>query len=253
MCVWRGDSPKCRPRTPFVSAGRHLSAPLAATTSRALNRDAASALTHGWMRRARLGWHRVDVPRIEATVDVDAPIAVAFALSQTYGELRYRWDPFVREQHLLDGATRAAKGVRASTTSRHRLRMVSEYVSFRPPTQVGMRMVNGPWFFAQMSGGWSFSPLAPDRTRATWRYSFTCRPKLIRPIADPIGRWVLGRDIRRRIEAFAAACSDPQSSERCRRPDRSSRRAVRRHMTSPSTISLVGSSPAWLATPADAP
>ena len=33
------------------------------------------------------------------TVPLDP--ARAFALSQTYGELRYRWDPFVREQRLV--------------------------------------------------------------------------------------------------------------------------------------------------------
>lgn len=130
-------------------------------------------------------------------------------MSQTYGALRYRWDPFVREQHLLDGATTVGRGVRTSTTSRHRLRMVSEYVSYRPPTQVGMKMVSGPWFFEQMSGGWSFAPLDDGRTRATWRYTFSCRPRWIRPLAHPFGRWLLGRDIDRRINAFAAACADP--------------------------------------------
>ena len=47
------------------------------------------------------------------------PGAEAFALSQTYGEIRYRWDPFVREQHLLDGANPCGQGVRTSTRSRH--------------------------------------------------------------------------------------------------------------------------------------
>ena len=134
---------------------------------------------------------------------------MAFALSQTYGELRYRWDPFVREQHLLDGATGPAKGVRTSTTSRHRLTMVSEYVSVRPPTQVGMKMVSGPWFFEQMSGGWSFSAIGADRCRAIWRYTFTVRPRWIRFVADPIGRWLLGRDIDKRLAAFGRACADP--------------------------------------------
>lgn len=168
------------------------------------------------------------MPRVESTVEVEAPIDVAFALSQTYGPLRYRWDPFVREQHLLDGATQAGRGVRTSTTSRHRLRMISEYVSFRPPTprdpaahqlsaQVGMKMVEGPWFFEQMSGGWSFQAIDAQHTRATWRYTFKCRPRYIRPIADPIGRWLLARDIRTRIRAFAAACADPEIRAELRR------------------------------------
>jgi hypothetical protein len=149
------------------------------------------------------------VPRIEAVAVVDLPATEAFALSQTYGEIRYRWDPFVREQHLLDGATRAGKGVRTSTTSRHGLAMVSEYVTFRPPTHVGMRMVKGPRFFDSFSGGWHFTERDDGTTEATWRYNFTCRPSWIRPVADPIGQWLLGRDIRRRIEAFRKACTDP--------------------------------------------
>lgn len=148
------------------------------------------------------------MPRVESTVEIEVPVATAFALSQTYGPLRYRWDPFVHEQHLLDGATRAAKGVRTSTTSRHRLRMVSEYVSFKPPHQVGMKMVSGPWFFAQMSGGWSFAEVTPTRTRATWRYTFACRPSWLRPVADPIGIRLLGADIDRRLAAFARACTE---------------------------------------------
>ena len=149
------------------------------------------------------------MPRIEATATVPVDRDVAFRLSQTYGEIRYRWDPFVKEQHLLDGAASAAKGVRTSTTSRHGLRMVSEYVTFRPPGHVGMRMVEGPWFFQSFSGGWNFAARDDGATDATWRYNFTCRPGWIRPVADPIGRWLLGRDIRRRLDAFARACADP--------------------------------------------
>ena len=149
------------------------------------------------------------MPRIEAVAVVDAPAAVAFAVSQTYGEVRYRWDPFVREQRLLDHATAAGKGVRTWTRSRHGLVMVSEYVTFRPPLHVGMRMVEGPFSFQSFSGGWHFTERPDGRTEATWRYNFTCRPGWIRFVADPLGAWLLRRDIRRRIDAFARACTDP--------------------------------------------
>jgi polyketide cyclase/dehydrase/lipid transport protein len=166
------------------------------------------------------------MPRVSSTVVVPLDPARAFALSQTYGELRYRWDPFVREQRLLDGAVAAGKGVRTWTRSRHRLTMVSEYVTFRPPGHVGMKMVEGPWFFKSFSGGWNFSPVdggagageAPTgdtasgapATEATWRYNFTIRPAWLAPVADRVGVWLLGRDIRRRLDAFAAACADPE-------------------------------------------
>ncbi|MFI5844658.1 SRPBCC family protein [Catenuloplanes sp. NPDC051500] len=151
------------------------------------------------------------MPVVEASAVVPVPPDVAFAVSQTMAPLRYRWDPFVREQYLMDGAARPGKGVRTFTRSRHGLAMVSEYVSFAPPTNVGMKMVRGPWFFEMFAGGWRFTP-APDQpghTLATWRYSFRCRPAWLRPLADPIGIRLLTKDIHKRIQGYARGCTDP--------------------------------------------
>lgn len=149
------------------------------------------------------------MPRVEASIVVPVEAATAFAVSQTQGEIRYRWDPFVAEQRLLGGAEIPAKGVRTETRSRHRLRMVSEYTSFDPPRQVGMKMVEGPWFFERFGGGWSFRPVDDERTEATWRYTFTVQPPWLAPIADRIGRALLGRDIERRIAGYGRGCEDP--------------------------------------------
>jgi Polyketide cyclase / dehydrase and lipid transport len=150
------------------------------------------------------------VPVVEAVITVPVPPDVAFAVSQTTAPIRYRWDPFVRRQHFVGGATRPGKGVRTYTRSRHGLTMVSEYVSFAPPTNVGMKMVRGPWFFEMFAGGWRFAPAeTPGHTVATWRYSFRCRPGFLRPALERVGIWVLGRDIRRRIAGYAAGCADP--------------------------------------------
>ena len=46
-------------------------------------------------------------------------------------------------------------------------------VSFRAPTQVGMKMVEGPWFFAGFAGGWTFTPASEGGTAVTWRYTCT--------------------------------------------------------------------------------
>jgi ribosome-associated toxin RatA of RatAB toxin-antitoxin module len=150
-----------------------------------------------------------DVPRIEASCVVPISMDTAFALSQTYGELRYRWDPFVHHQELLNGATRAGGGVQTLTRSKHHLTMITEYQSFRPPNHVGMKMVKGPWFFQSFSGGWNFSSKSERETSVVWRYNFVVRPKWLRPIADRIGKAMLQRDIDRRLAAFAKACTDP--------------------------------------------
>lgn len=147
------------------------------------------------------------MPRVESFVVVPVSIDLAFAVSQTTGDVRYRWDPFVAEQKLMDGAERPAKGVRTETKSKHRLTMISQYTSYRPPTQVGMKMTEGPWFFSNFAGGWSFREV-DGGTEATWRYTFTVRPKLLAPIADRIGVWLLGKDIDRRIAGYAKGCED---------------------------------------------
>lgn len=152
------------------------------------------------------------MPQVSAEAWVPISPDAAFAVSQTHGELRLRWDPFIRRQYFLRGATHPGKGVHTMTHARLGPRMESEYVSYRPPTSVGMTMVSGPWFFERFGGGWRFvAETAPDGgpgTRATWKYTFSTQPALLRPVADRVGTVVLGREIRRRIDAFAAACRD---------------------------------------------
>lgn len=148
------------------------------------------------------------MPQVRAERFIHLDPATAFALSQTTGQFRLKWDPFISSQAFLDGAAAAGKGVRTRTVSRMGLRMVSEYVSYAPPKNVGMTMVSGPWFFENFGGGWRFT--ADDcGTRAVWKYTFSCRPALLKPVAERIGGWLLGREIERRIEAFARACEDP--------------------------------------------
>lgn len=149
------------------------------------------------------------MPQVSARAVVAVDPEVAFAVSQTTGELRLRWDPFIRHQHFLEGATAPGKAVRTFTRARLGPKMVSEYVSYRPPTSVGMTMVEGPWFFATFGGGWRFTTHPEGGTEAVWKYTFSTRPGWLRPVAEPIGTWLLGREIRARIDAFARACADP--------------------------------------------
>lgn len=143
----------------------------------------------------------------EAIVPVDP--ATAFAVSQTTGDVRRRWDRFISEQHFMDGAEAAAKGVRTFTRQRFGFSMVSRYVSYAPPTNVGMAMERGPWFFTKLGGGWRFTE-APEGTLAVWKYNFSCRPAWLAPIAEWIGVRVLGFEIRRRLAGFVRGCSDPE-------------------------------------------
>ncbi|HTW17634.1 MAG TPA: SRPBCC family protein [Nocardioides sp.] len=150
------------------------------------------------------------MPQVSAETWVPVPPEIAFAVSQTTGEVRLSWDPFIRHQRLLD-AERPGAGVRTFTRARVGPSMISRYVSYRPPTSVGMTMEKGPWFFASFGGGWRFT--SEERggvagTRAVWKYTWSGRPAWLSPVADRMGRRLLGREIRARIAAFARACAD---------------------------------------------
>ncbi|WP_102192328.1 SRPBCC family protein [Microbacterium aurantiacum] len=150
------------------------------------------------------------MPVVSAEIVVPVDPATAFAVSQTSGRVRRRWDPFISEQQFLDGATTAGKDVLTFTRQRLGFSMVSRYVSYAPPTNVGMVMVDGPWFFTKFGGGWRFSPASSGSgTLAVWKYNFSCRPAWLAPMAEWIGVRVLGFEIRRRIAGFARGCADP--------------------------------------------
>ena len=173
------------------------------------------------------------MPQVSAEIWVPVSPETAFAVSQTTGATRKRWDTFISEQHFLDGAVAPGKGVRTYTKARTGPSMVSEYVSHRPPTSVGMTMVEGPWFFARFGGGWRFMPAdhAADQaaddtadqaaddadddgagagTRTVWKYTYSIRPAWLRRPGEWLGQIILGREIRARLEAFAAACRDEE-------------------------------------------
>lgn len=151
------------------------------------------------------------MPVVESRLVVPVDVATAFAVSQTTGETRLRWDPFIRTQHFLGGAVAPAKGVRTFTVQRFGFRMESEYVSYHPPSNVGMKMTKGSWFFERLAGGWRFSPAEDPAagTLAVWRYNFACKPRWLAPVAERIGAFILQRDIDRRIQGFARGCADP--------------------------------------------
>jgi ribosome-associated toxin RatA of RatAB toxin-antitoxin module len=140
------------------------------------------------------------MPIVEDSILIDAPPEALFALSQDYA-LRREWDPFVREMRFLGGA-RAAAGVRVWVRAWTGLTMEVQFVGFRPPTSVAMKMLRGPWFFQRFAGAWLFKPRPGGKTEVSFRYTFTTRWPLLRPLADPVIGWAFRRDIRARLRGL---------------------------------------------------
>lgn len=141
------------------------------------------------------------MPIVESATAISAPRDKLFALAQDYG-LRLRWDPFLREIRFLDGAERAAVGVRVWVKARNGLTMEVQYVTFREPEYVAMTMLHGPFFFERFAGSWRFKVSAPAETIVTFRYAFSTRYPLLRPLLDALITRVFLRDIRTRLRSL---------------------------------------------------
>ncbi len=104
---------------------------------------------------------------VQSKVTARASADDCFCVASSYG-VRLEWDPFVRAQRLV-GAERPGPRVRTWTRSRHGLTMVSEYLSFRRPNLMGMKMVEGPALFRTFSGSWHFVDLDSGGAEVTFR------------------------------------------------------------------------------------
>jgi hypothetical protein len=148
------------------------------------------------------------MPLITCATDIAAPAADLFALSQDYSR-RLRWDPFLREARLLDGAQSPAVGVRAWCVAQNGLGMETTYVSFQPPTVVAVKMTRGPRFIASFAGSWQYSALPPlngqPRTRVVFRYQVAGRPRWISFLLDPLLAAIFRRESERRLLALKRA------------------------------------------------
>src|SRR5581483_7217601 len=101
------------------------------------------------------------MPTFEAAIDIHASADALFDLTQDYAR-RLDWDPFLKEARLVDRAAVPAVGVRAWCVARTGLGMETEYVSFRRPHVVAVKMTRGPRILKSFAGSWRFKCLAPD-------------------------------------------------------------------------------------------
>jgi Polyketide cyclase / dehydrase and lipid transport len=141
---------------------------------------------------------------VEHAAATTASPAEAFDLSMSHAR-RFDWDPFLKAQRFLDGAEAPGVGVKTWSKDRRGLVMVTQYLTFQRPNRVGMKMVEGPRFFRTFSGAWRFDATDDGGCLVTFRYNFTCRPARLATLMERVGRWYLGRDIRRRVDTFVAA------------------------------------------------
>lgn len=99
---------------------------------------------------------------------------VVFDFTQDYNK-RLQWDTFLRKADLIEGATKADKGVRAYCEAKNGLGMVTEYVSFNRPKVTAIKMTKGPYVFKSFLGSWTFKHTELDGTEVVFLYSLSLR------------------------------------------------------------------------------
>jgi len=133
------------------------------------------------------------MPTVESSIEIRGNQSAVFELTQNY-DLRLLWDPFLKEAKLLNGATKAAVGVRVWCLSKNGLGMETEYVKVSPPNLAAIKMTRGPAILNSFAGSWRFRQVADGATQVIFRYHFRAAPDWLRYLLDPIMLLIFRRD-----------------------------------------------------------
>jgi hypothetical protein len=120
---------------------------------------------------------------------------------------RLEWDPFLRRAEVEDGAEKAGLGISTYCAARMRsggFGMRTVYVSFRRPEVAAVKMTDGPWFLGDFAASITQKELAERRTRVTYKFSFSARPRWAAPVVEPLFKARFRHETRRRLESLKA-------------------------------------------------
>ena len=153
------------------------------------------------------------MPTFERSIEIKATPDVLFDLTQNY-DLRLSWDQFLKEARLIGAATEPAVGARAWCVARNGLGMETEYVSFKRPEVVAIKMTKGPAVFESFAGSWRFEEAGPNSTRVIFRYHFSLRFGWLGALANPLMQAVLARETAKRLGYLKGAAETSTITER---------------------------------------
>lgn len=136
--------------------------------------------------------------------ELPASAEVVFELLHDYGR-RLDWDTLLSACWLEGGATKAGKGVVSVCVGRRSLgalALKTEYVSFDPGKVAAVKLLNQPAFFGTWAASIRHEPLAEGRSRVTYTYNFTARPKWLAWALEPVMALVFRWETRKRLAAL---------------------------------------------------
>lgn len=133
--------------------------------------------------------------------EVPASMEATFDLVHDYGR-RLEWDTLLRKAVTKQGVP-PGPGVEAACSARWGLGGLTfrtRYVTFTRPELAAVVLVNKPPVFATWAASIRHKPLEEGRSEVVYTLTFTCRPRLLEPVALAAFRW----ETQRRLRALAA-------------------------------------------------
>lgn len=116
----------------------------------------------------------MEATKFTETILIDEMPEQVFDFTQDYNK-RLKWDTFLKRADLIDGATKADKGVKAYCVAKNGIGMVTEYVTYNRPKVTAIKMTDGPFMFKSFVGSWTFNEISNDKTEVIFLYSFSLR------------------------------------------------------------------------------
>ena len=128
----------------------------------------------------------------------------AFDLVHDYGR-RLEWDTLLRRAETV-GDVDPGEGVEAVCAARWSLGGLTfrtRYVTFRRPELAAITLVHQPPFFENWSASIRHRPLPGGGSEAVYTLTFTCRPRWLAWLVEPVALAAFRWETRRRLRALA--------------------------------------------------
>lgn len=134
------------------------------------------------------------MPTLESFLYINARQSIVFDLSQNY-EKRLSWDNYLRKAVVLNPEKPLGVGSKVYCENRLGLGVTVEYISFKRPDVVAIKLNALSFFFTKFSGSWRFKAINENETKAIFRYHYECPNRLF----TWVFKWMLTADLKQRL------------------------------------------------------
>ncbi len=137
------------------------------------------------------------------TQSIPAPAADVFDLVHDY-ERRLEWDTLLRRAEVL-GDDPPGRDIETVCTARWFLggyAFRTRYVTFERPTLAAVTLVQPVFVFAAWAASIRHRDEGDRTSTATYTLTFTCRPRPLAPVIEPLAQWAFRVETSRRLRAL---------------------------------------------------